>query len=170
MRLAAAMLVLALTVTGCGGGQDEGGAEDQAAVTQQTEVVDTGGFGSAVTVGDGVAVTLDNMATFTPGEFATGYVKGDSAVTFDVTVANTSAAEIFASSLSMTAMSGENGCIEIFDGDNGLEGAPGDPIATGASATFKWAISCGPAKAGDPLDIELSFDGATAVKISGSLV
>ena len=170
MRIAVATVVLALTVAGCGGGDNGSTAADQAAVTQQAEVVDTGGFGSAVTVGEGISVTLDGMADFTPSKFATGYVTGDKAVTFNVTVANASAAEIYASSLSMTATSGENTCAEVFDGDNGLEGAPADPIAKGGSETFKWAITCGKAKSGDPLDVELSFDGATSVKISGSLV
>lgn len=170
LRLPILISVLALALAGCGGNGSDGGADAEAAVTQAAEVVSSGAFGSPVEVSKGVTVTLDGMSAFTPGEFATGYVAGDKAVTFDVTVTNGSAAEIYASSLSMTALSGEIGCIEIFDGDNGLEGAPADAIAAGASATFKWAIGCGAAKPGDPLQVELSFDGATAIAVSGSLV
>lgn len=172
MRLRLTMLVsaLALTLVACGGGDSGGDSEAGANVTKQAEVVSTGTFGSAVEVSKGITVTLDGMATFTPGQFATGYVAGDKAVTFDVTVNNASAAEIYASSLSMTATSNDISCIEIFDGDNGLEGAPADAIAAGGSATFKWAIGCGAAKTGDPLKVALSFDGATAIEVSGSLV
>lgn len=169
-RLPIAVTVLALTLTACGGGGSTGSTESEATITQQAEVVSSGAFGSAVEVSTGVTVTLNGMADFTPGKFATGYVTGDKAVTFDVTVSNASAAEIYASSLSMTATSGDNTCVEVFDGDNGLEGAPADPIAAGASATFKWGITCGAAKSGDPLKIEMSFDGATAIEVSGSLV
>lgn len=172
MRIRTPFLIAtaALVLAACGGG---GGGADEASsaeVTQQAEVVSSGAFGSPVEVTGGVAVTLDGMADFTPGEFATGYVAGDKAVTFDVTVNNASAAEIYASSLSMTATSNDISCIEIFDGDNGLEGAPADAIAAGGSATFKWAIGCGAAKTGDPLKVALSFDGATAIEVSGSLV
>mgnify|MGYP006282751955 CR=1 FL=1 len=170
LRMPLLAAVLAVTIAGCGGGGSGSGEVANTEVTKQAEVVSSGAFGSAVEVSKGVSVTLDGMATFTPGEFATGYVTGDKAVTFDVTVENGSAAEIFASSLALTATSGDNTCVEVFDGDNGLEGAPGDPIAAGSKSTFKWAISCGKAATGDPLNIELSFDGATAIQISGTLV
>ena len=169
-RLPIAIAIMALTLTACGGGDSKGSTETDAQVTKQAEVVSSGAFGSAVEVSTGVTVTLDGMADFTPGKFATGYVPGDKAVTFDVTVNNGSAAEIYASSLALTATSGDNGCVEVFDGDNGLEGAPSDPIAAGASSSFKWAITCGAAKSGDPLKVELSFDGATAIEVSGTLV
>jgi len=59
-------------------------------------------------------------------------------------------------------------CVDIFDGDNIMEGAPTEPLAIGASTTFGWGLSC-PGKAGDQFSVTLANAGVTFVKVEGKL-
>ena len=52
-------------------------------------------------------------------------------------------------------------CVDIFDGDNKMEGAPQEPLAAGTSLTFAWALSCA-GKSGDDLTVTL-FNGESAL-------
>ena len=54
------------------------------------------------------------------------------------------------------------------DADNGFAGAPGEPLAVGASVDFKWGISC-PSKAGDDLKITLQVAGIDIYEAKGKL-
>ena len=52
-------------------------------------------------------------------------------------------------------------CVDIFDGDNKINGAPQEPLAAATSITFDWALSCA-GKSGDELTVKL-FNGETAL-------
>ena len=63
--------------------------------------------------------------------------------------------------------SGIDTCVDILDGDNNINGAPTEPLAAGASATFTYGVGC-IAKAGAPLDLTVSLNDAV-VAVAGTL-
>jgi len=166
----------ALTLAACGGGSS--GAKGSPSSAQESSLVQntsvkpqaSGAFGSVVTLPSGVAVTLTNQALFQTTKFSSGQIDGQRYNSFDITVKNATAAPLDLGTLILTATAGAAGsCVDIFDGQVGIQGAPTDPIAAGASATFKWALSC-PGKVGDPLNITMTTDGTTNVEVIGKLI
>jgi hypothetical protein len=155
---------LALTLTGCGGSKsaDAPTESNQELVEEPTvEVQASGGFDNAITTSDGNAFTLSSPSIFAPGKFASGQVPGQSFNKFAVTVKNngSSALELYALIVKGTTSGGE--CVDIFDGDNKIDGAPQEPLAAGKSLTFNWALSC-PGKSGEDLSVVL-LNGETAL-------
>jgi hypothetical protein len=166
---------LILALASCGGGKS-GGASGNS--TQSSGLVTapssapqaSGNFGSVVTLPSHVTFTLDKLAVFVPTKFSSGQIDGQTYNSFDITVKNASAVPLDLGALILTSVAGTDGaCVDIFDGQVGLQGAPSDPVAAGATSIFKWAISC-PGKAGDPLTISLTADGVTTVEVKGKLV
>ncbi|MEY4198253.1 MAG: hypothetical protein RLZZ477_838, partial [Actinomycetota bacterium] len=59
-------------------------------------------------------------------------------------------------------------CVDIFDGDNNINGAPTEPLAAGKSLTFGWALSC-PGNAGDELAVKLLSGETALIEAKGKL-
>lgn len=174
IAIGTAGLILALASCGGGksGGQASGNASKSSAlVTAPSSAPQASGtFDSVVSLPNHVSFTLNKLAVFVPTKFSAGQIDGQTYNSFDITVKNASAAPVDLGALILTSVAGTDGaCVDIFDGQVGLQGAPSDPVAAGATSMFKWAISC-PGKAGDPLNISLTTDGVTTVEVKGKLV
>jgi hypothetical protein len=158
--LIAVGLVAAVALTACGGKKADSGASNTPS-TSTSSAATAGGFGSALDLGKGISLTIGAPKTFVPGAFASNYLKGQAANLFDVTVKNGGTTPLDASTILLQAASGANTCTDVLDGDNGITGAPIDPIAAGASITFKFAIACD-AKSGDALTLSVGVGTGTA--------
>jgi hypothetical protein len=84
-----------------------------------------------------------------------------------VTVVNGGANALDLATVSISAKSGTNTCVDVLDGDNGINGAPTETLKPGATVTFAYGIAC-LAKIGDPLELTASFDGSV-VEVTGTL-
>lgn len=165
---------LILVLASCGGGKSGGTSGNS---TQSSGLVTapstapqaSGNFGAVVTLPSHVTFTLDKLAVFIPTKFSSGQIDGQVFNSFDITVKNATTTPLDLGALILTSVAGTTGdCVDIFDGQVGLQGAPSDPVAAGATAMFKWAISC-PGKAGDPLTISMTTDGVATVEVKGKL-
>lgn len=165
--LIAVGLVAALALTACGGKKADPASTATPSDTATTTAATSGGFGSALNLGAGISLTISAPKSFVPGQFASNYLKGQAANIFDVTVKNAGTTDLDPSTILFTINSGTNACPDVLDGDNGITGAPTDPIAAGASTTFKFAIACD-AKAGDALSVAVAVGAGTA-SISGKV-
>lgn len=168
---------LALALTSCGGsgqssGKASGSSSDSSALVSTATAAPqaSGSFGSVVTLPSGVAFTIDKQAIFTPTKFSSGQIDGQRFNSFEITVKNAAATPLDLGTLILTTTTAADaGCVDIFDGQVGLQGAPSNPVAAGGTTTFKWAVSC-PGKTGDPLDVNLTTDGTTSVDVKGKLI
>jgi len=161
--LTVVLVIGTLVLTGCGKKADNASASasPSASATATAAPTASGGFGSAIALGSGVSLTISAPATFTPGTFASNYLPGQAANVFDVTLKNSGTAAIDPTTILLASSSGANTCTDVLDGDNGVTGAPTDPIAAGATANFKFAIGCD-AKAGAPLHFDITVGTSTA--------
>lgn len=159
--LTVVLVIGALALTGCGKKSDTAAPAPTASLTATATPTASGGFGSAIALGSGVSLTISTPKTFTPGTFASNYLPGQAANVFDVTLKNAGTAAIDPTTISLAASSGANTCTDVLDGDNGVSGAPTDPIAPGATSNFKFAIGCD-AKAGAPLHFDITVGTSTA--------
>ena len=141
-------------------------ASEQPALSK-AEVTATIGFGSPLDLGNGVALTVSIPASFTPTIFASNFVKGQVANVFSIDVKNGGTAALDLSSLSLVVESGTASCAEVLDGDSGINGAPLDPLAAGASTSFKYGVGCA-AKKGVPLNLKITY-GANLIAVKGTL-
>jgi hypothetical protein len=153
--LTVVMVIGALVLTSCGKKIDTASSTPTATPTA------SGGFGAPLSLAGGVSLTISAPAKFTPGTFASNYLPGQAANVFDVTLKNAGTAAIDPTTISFAASSGTNTCTDVLDGDNGVSGAPTDPIAAGATSSFKFAIGCD-AKAGAPLHFDITVGTSTA--------
>lgn len=158
--LIASTLIAGLALTGCGKEAETAATPTESATPSATAVV-SNDFGSPITVGTGITVTISQPATFTPGQFASNYLTGQAANVFTATLKNESGSEIDPSTISLIASSGSNTCSDVLDGDNGISGAPTEPIANASEVNFKFAIGCD-AKSGQPLHIDITIGSNTA--------
>ncbi|MFZ2227243.1 MAG: hypothetical protein WA090_00740 [Candidatus Nanopelagicaceae bacterium] len=158
--LIAITLVAGLALTGCGKKADTVATPTESATPTPTATV-SNSFGSPITLGEGITVTISKPATFTPGQFASNYLPGQAANVFTATIKNESGSEVDPSTISLVASSGSNTCTDVLDGDNGISGAPTEPIATAGEVDFKFAIGCD-AKSGQPLHIDITIGSNTA--------
>lgn len=159
--LTAVLVIGALVLTGCGNKKADTASTPTESPTATTAPTASGGFGSPVALGSGVSLTISTPAPFKPGTFASNYLPGQAANVFDVTLKNDGTTAIDPTTISLAASSGANTCTDVLDGDNGVSGAPTDPIAAGATSTFKFAIGCD-AKAGAPLHFDITVGTSTA--------
>lgn len=159
--LTVVLVIGALVLTGCGKKSNNAANSSKESPTATTAPTASGGFGSPITLGSGVSLTISAPAAFKPGTFASNYLPGQAANIFDVTLKNGGTAAIDPATISLAASSGANTCTDVLDGDNGVSGAPTDPIAAGATSTFKFAIGCD-AKAGAPLHFNITVGTSTA--------
>jgi len=162
-------IVLALTLSACGGGDEVAQVDDQSLVTEVEEAPQaSGGFDAPVVTPDKVSYTLSSPANFTPGKFASGMLPGQINERFDLNVTNGSAAELDLAILIVKGSTTTGECVDIFDGDNQMEGAPTTPLAAGASAKFSWGLSC-PGKSGEDISVILSNGSVTLIEVTGKL-
>lgn len=168
----ASSIALALILAGCGGGSKDSAttatAEESLVDTQEEVAQVTGGFDSPVVAPDGVSYTLSAPSQFTPGKFASGQVPGQRFEKFSVSVSNGSSADLDLATLMVKGSSASGECVDIFDGDSGINGAPQEPLAAGGSITFGWALSCAGA-VGDELKVGLSNNQVNIVEVTGKL-
>jgi len=162
-------IALALTLSACGGGDEVAQVDDQSLVTEVEEAPQaSGGFDAPVVTPDKVSYTLSSPANFTPGKFASGMLPGQINERFDLNVTNGSAAELDLAILIVKGSTTTGECVDIFDGDNQMEGAPTTPLAAGASAKFSWGLSC-PGKSGEDISVVLSNGSVTLIEVTGKL-
>ncbi len=160
---------LALTLSACGGGDEVAQIDDQSLVTEVEEAPQaSGGFDAPVVTPDKVSYTLSSPAGFTPGKFASGMLPGQINERFNLNVTNGSAAELDLAILIVKGSTTTGECVDIFDGDNQMEGAPTTPLAPGASTKFSWGLSC-PGKNGEDISVVLSNGGVTLIEVTGKL-
>ena len=166
---ASAAIVLALTLSACGGSDETAQVDDQTLVAEVEEAPQaSGGFDAPVVTPDKVSYTLSSPASFTPGKFASGMLPGQINERFNVTVENGSAAELDLATLIVKGSTTTGECVDIFDGDNQMEGAPTTPLASGASANFSWGLSC-PGKSGEDISVVLSNGTINVIEVTGKL-
>lgn len=162
-------LALATTLTACGGDDSTANTDDQSLVeTVEEKPQASGGFDAPVVTPDKVSYTLSSPASFTPGKFASGMLPGYKNERFDLTVVNNSGKELDLATLIVKGSTSSGECVDIFDGDNQMEGAPITPLAAGATAKFSWGLSC-PGKGGEEISVSLSNGITNLIEVSGKL-
>lgn len=162
-------IALALTLSACGGGDEVAQVDDQSLITEVEEAPQaSGGFDAPLVTPDKVTYTLSSPANFTPGKFASGMLPGQINERFNLSVTNGSAAELDLATLIVKGSTTTGECVDIFDGDNQMEGAPTSPLAAGASAKFSWGLSC-PGKNGEDISVLLSNANVTLIEVTGKL-
>jgi hypothetical protein len=82
-------------------------------------------------------------------------------------VTNGGTTDLDLSTLSLVVESGAAFCSEVLDGDSGINGAPLEALAAGASTSFKYGVSCD-AKKGAPLNLKIDF-GSNVIAVEGTL-
>ena len=165
-RLGLLALATALTLTACGS-SDSGSTSDTVDAVESTAAATAADFGSPLDLGSGVSVTISAPATFTPGDFASNYLPGQTADLFTIDVKNDGTAALDLSTVVFAATADGISCVDVLDGDNDINGAPTDPVAAGGSVSFKYAIACD-AKAGAALQLGVTF-GDTNAALDGKL-
>ena len=162
-------LALATTLTACGGDDSTASTDDQSLVeTVDEKPQASGGFDTPVTTPEKVTYTLTSPASFTPGKFASGMLPGYKNERFDLTVVNNSGKDLDLATLIVKGSTSSGECVDIFDGDNQMEGAPTTPLAAGATAKFSWGLSC-PGKGGEEISVTLSNGVTTLIEVAGKL-
>ena len=168
----ATALLLALALSACGGGSETEtttAAEGEALVsTTEEEAQAKGEFDSAVVTPDKNSFTVSSPGKFSPGKFAAGQLPGQINQRFNVSVNNGSGADLDLATLIVKGSTPAGACVDIFDGDAKMDGAPQTPLAAGASITFAWGLSC-PGAAGDELTVVLTNNAVNIVEAKGKL-
>ena len=169
-KLLALLGVSALVLTACGGGSTEGtdvtNGENQALVDNSADV--SGAVGGDIDLGNGVTIKLSQPQHFTPGKFASNYVKGQTANLFEATVTNNGSKAVDWTTVSFVSTTTDGGaCPDVLDGDNDVNGQPSGTLAAGASETFKFGVACD-TKPGAELDVAITVGDRTA-SVKGKL-
>ena len=162
-------LAAALLLTGCGKsdtGLNTAPGDASEFVEEAAPTVATG-FGAPLDLGADTTITFQENTSFTPGAYASNYQKGMATNKFDITVENKGTSALDLANMVIAMKSGMDTCVDILDGDNDINGAPTDPLAAGASATFTYGVGC-LAKAGAPLELTVSFN-ESVVAVVGTL-
>lgn len=164
-----AVATLALAACGSTGSSGSSGttSSQPAATASASAAAAKAAFGAPFDLGSGVSVTISKPAAFTPGAYASNYMQGQVANLVTVDVENKGTNPLDMTTVILSATSGANSCSDILDGDNGINGAPTDPVAAGGHTTFKYGIACD-GKAGAPLDLNVAF-GNSSVDLTGTL-
>jgi hypothetical protein len=168
----ATALLLALALSACGGGSETEtttAAEGEALVNAvEEEAQAKGAFDAAVVTPDKNSFTVSSPGKFSPGKFAAGQLPGQINQRFNVSVSNGSGADLDLATLIVKGSTPAGECVDIFDGDAKMDGAPQTPLAAGASITFAWGLSC-PGAAGDELTVVLTNNAVNIVEAKGKL-
>ena len=164
---AAAVVVASLSLTACGDKAPKALPASEQPAAAEAKVTATIGFDTPLDLGDGVSLTVATPTAFTPTVFASNFTKGQTANVFSMNVTNGSKAALDLSTLSLVVESGTAFCAEVLDGDSGINGAPLDPIAAGASVSFKYGVGCA-AKKGAPLNLKITY-GKNLIAVKGTI-
>jgi hypothetical protein len=169
-RAAALAVVAALALTACGGDSaiETTESSEELVAPPAQEVQASGGFNSPVKIPSGVTFKLSEPISFRPGKFAAGQLPGQRYQEFKVDIANGSTAPVDLATLIVAGKTTSGVCVDIFDGDNGMEGAPQEPLAAGKSISFNWGLSCD-GKSGEELSLVLSNEGVAIIEVSGKV-
>lgn len=171
-KLLATSLALILLLSACSSKTSKSGLsqkESQALVeVEEKPAQASGGFDTPIVTPDKVSYTLSSPSNFVPGKFAAGHLPGFVNEKFSISVANNSKADLDLAPLIVKGSSTSGNCVDIFDGDNAMEGAPVNPLVPGAKATFTWGLSC-PGKVDLDLSVVLSNGGVNFVAVTGKL-
>ena len=170
IRLAAAALASTLLLSACGGGSDTASTEsnEELIAPPVQEVEASGAFNTPVKIASGVSFTLSEPTGFKPGKFAAGQLPGQRYQQFKVDINNGSTAAVDLATLIVAGKTTTGVCVDVFDGDNGMEGAPQEPLAAGKSISFNWGLSCD-GKSGEDLSLILSNEGVAIIEVTGKL-
>jgi predicted small lipoprotein YifL len=163
----AALVVASLSLTACGNKAPKERPASEVVAVEEAEATATIGFDSPLDLGGGVSLTVATPASFTPTIFASNYIKGQVANEFSMNVTNGGTADLDLSTLSLVVESGTAFCSEVLDGDSGINGAPLESLAAGASTSFKYGVSCD-AKKGAPLNLKITY-GSNVIAVEGTL-
>jgi hypothetical protein len=87
---------------------------------------------------------------------------------FNLNITNGSAADLDLATLIVKGSTTTGECVDIFDGDNQMEGAPTTPLAASASAKFSWGLSCA-GKSGEDISVTLSNGLTNLIEVTGKL-
>ena len=164
-------LLMISTLTACGGSDKaEAPTEQKQELVEapQQEAQASGGFDSEIKLPTGESYILSSPAKFTPGKFASGIIPGQSNYRFEVTAKNGGTADLDLAVLIVQGSTSSGACVDVFDGDNNIGGAPIEPLAAGQTKTFTWALSC-PGKAGDELSVTLLSGETALIEAKGTL-
>lgn len=164
-------LLMISTLTACGGSDKADAPTEQKqelVEAPQQEAQASGGFDSEIKLPTGESYILSSPAKFTPGKFASGIIPGQSNYRFEVTAKNGGTADLDLAVLIVQGSTSSGACVDVFDGDNNIGGAPTEPLAAGKSLTFTWALSC-PGKAGDELSVTLLSGETALIEAKGTL-
>ena len=169
-KLLALLGVSALILTACGGGSTEGtdvaNGNNQDLVDNGSDV--SGAVGGDIDLGNGVTIKLSQPKHFTPGAFASNYIKGQTANLFEATVTNNSNKAIDWTTVSFVSTTTNAGaCPDVLDGDNDVNGQPSGTLAAGATESFKFGVACD-TKPGAELNVLITVGDKTA-EVKGKL-
>jgi hypothetical protein len=165
----AVVATAALLLSACGGSEESDTTASEELIEAPTQEVEaSGGFNAPVKIASGVSFTLSEPIAFKPGKFAAGHLPGQKYQEFKVDITNGSTAPVDLATLIVAGKTATGVCVDIFDGDNGMEGAPQDPLAAGKSISFDWGLSC-EGKSGESLSLILSNEGVAIIEVTGKL-
>jgi hypothetical protein len=140
---------------------------DKTTLVEEAAPVATIAFDTPLDLGGGVFVTVSAPSRFTPTIFMTNVdQKPKSANKFNVTIKNGGTAPLDFTTVSLIAASGENVCFDVL-GDLDINGAPTEPLAAGATATYAYGVGC-QAAAGEPLSLSVQI-GESKVAVEGKI-
>jgi hypothetical protein len=153
-RLSAIALGVVLAATACGTAQEPiqpSGQQTSAASTSQppttqesqpppaettTPETSTYTFGQTATFEDGMRVTIGRPVPFKPSEYAAGTEHFTKFVKFTITIENHSGKPFDPTMATMTVLSGETQCSEVFDMDHSLGGSPNTKLLNGRKVSY----------------------------------
>lgn len=163
-------LLLLLTACGSSAAKTAAPTESGKALTQSVISAPqvSGSFNAPLVTPSKVSYTLSSPSHFVTGKFAAGQLPDYINEKFTVSITNNSTAKLDLAALIITATTATGVCVDIFDGDNAMAGAPSEPLAVGAQTSFGWGLSC-PGKPGGDFSVTLSNGGVTFVEVKGKL-
>ncbi len=165
--LVAVVAVVGLAVLRSATNGSSGLPKDKTTLVQDVAPVATIAFDTPLDLGGGVFVTVSSPSRFTPTTFMTNIdQKPKSSNKFNITIKNGGKTPLDFTSVSLIAASGENVCFDVL-GDLDINGAPTEPLAAGATATYAYGVGC-QAAAGEPLSLTVQI-GTAKVAVEGKL-
>jgi hypothetical protein len=169
IKLALTLTSLSMILTGCGGSDSGANTStvNQTELTENTVEAVTATFNTPLDLGDGISITFSENVAFSPTVFASNFEKGQTANKIGISLTNGTSAPLDVSSIAIAINSAGNACTDILDGDNGVAGAPTEPVAAGKSVELTYGIGC-KEKKGTPLTFSATYAGKV-VSIEGTL-
>jgi hypothetical protein len=165
---AGAIVISSFSLSACGNKVPKERPVSAPTATEAAVEVATIGFDAPLDLGNGITITVSKPVQFTPTIFASNYVKGQLANSFGISVKNDGTEPLDLSLLSLIVTAGTSFTAEVLDGDSGITGAPLEPLAAGATTSFKYGITSA-AKKGTALNLKITL-GTNVISVDGTLV